>query len=161
MLTANFNHAIPREVYQKTSTKCSVAMLPLRKPSCICHARPCPLFVSVGRAHRVFTTAVLCLGCVSHLPKHGFATRSSTMIFLKVAAEVAPLRAQLVWPSAAAGKVRVDATAVSHLAGQLQVPPSLVPLLTSSLWAERNWRMLHCFPKLRGREDCNALLVLD
>ena len=120
-----------------------------------------PIFYFRRRAHRVITTTILRLGCVSHLPKHGFATRSSTMIFLKVAAEVEPLRAQLVWPSAPAGRVRVDATAVSRLEGQLQMPPSLVPLLTSSLWAERNWRMLHCFPKLRGREDCNALLVLD
>ena len=71
---------------------------------------------------------------------------ASTLIFLKMAAKVTPLRAQLVGPLAPAGRVRVDATAVSRLAGQLQVPPSLVPLLTSSLWAERNWRMLHCFP---------------
>ena len=149
MLTVKFNHAIQREVYPKMSTRCSVAMQCLRKPRRACFARPRPPFVFDGRAQRLFTTAVLCLGCVSHLPKHGFTTRSSTMIFLKKAAEVATLachRAQLVWPSSAAGRVRVDATAVSRLAGQLKVRPSLVPLLSPSLWAERNWRMLHCFP---------------
>ena len=38
------------------------------------------------------------------------------------------------------------ATAVSPVAGQPEVRPSLVPLLSPSSWADRNWRMLECFP---------------
>ena len=70
-----------------------------------------------------------------------------SMLFSSYSTDVKPYAdywRQCVWPSPAARGV--DVKAVSPVAGQQEVRPSLVPFMSPSSRADRNWRMLDCFP---------------